>query len=310
MKKNYITRVLIVLLFMISFTFVNSQEVLYTQDFEGTDFDTYQLYNGSGNAVNFANTGSDYITRATPASLPLGNPVTGFTGNVIAFEDHDGAGFFGQHYIDTDPINITGASGLSLKFRIAAARGADGNRYESSDFLQVQVSIDGSGFQTIINTGGNNSNFNYYYDAGMNGITGSGDDILINQASQEIETTIAGSGSSLVVRVLFDAEDSQEEILFDDIIVEAATVLSTVDTLLDNSFTVYPNPSNGDITIRNLNVALDKVTITDLNGRVVGTYEMNGAIGSTDLSLNLNTGIYFMQLTSKDASTTKKLIIK
>lgn len=79
---------------------------------------------------------------------------------------------------------------------------------------------------------------------------------------------------------------------------------------LNNSFTVYPNPSNGNITIRNSGVALQNVTITDLNGRTMGTYEMNGVTGNTDLSLNLNTGMYFMQLTSNDASTTKKLIIK
>ncbi|MBC8757363.1 T9SS type A sorting domain-containing protein [Kordia sp. YSTF-M3] len=82
------------------------------------------------------------------------------------------------------------------------------------------------------------------------------------------------------------------------------------DEFLSNSFAVYPNPSNGNITIRNSGVALQNVTITDLNGRTMGTYEMNGVTGNADLSLNLNTGMYFMQLTSNDASTTKKLIIK
>ncbi len=83
------------------------------------------------------------------------------------------------------------------------------------------------------------------------------------------------------------------------------------DEFLSNSFAVYPNPSNGNITIRNSGVALQNVTITDLNGRTMGTYEMNGVTGNADLSLNLNTGMYFMQLTSNEgASTTKKLIIK
>lgn len=83
------------------------------------------------------------------------------------------------------------------------------------------------------------------------------------------------------------------------------------DEFLSNSFAVYPNPSNGNITIRNSGVALQNVTITDLNGRTMGTYEMNGVTTNTDLSLKLNTGMYFMRLTSTDnASTTKKLIIK
>lgn len=82
------------------------------------------------------------------------------------------------------------------------------------------------------------------------------------------------------------------------------------DEFLSNSFAVYPNPSNGNITIRNSGIALQNVTITDLNGRTMGSYEMNGTTSNADLSLNLNTGMYFMKLTSNDASTTKKLIIK
>ncbi len=79
---------------------------------------------------------------------------------------------------------------------------------------------------------------------------------------------------------------------------------------LRNSFSVYPNPSNGNITIRNSGVALQNVTITDLNGRTVSTNEMNGVTTNVDLNLKLTTGIYLMKLTSNDASTIKKIIIK
>ncbi|AXG71545.1 hypothetical protein KORDIASMS9_03802 [Kordia sp. SMS9] len=310
MKKNYILRVLLLSFFMIFSTYSHSQVNLYTQNFEGPDFDTYQLYNGGGTAVNFGTTGTDYIIRATPASLPLGNTVTGFSGNVIAFEDHDGAGFFGQHYIDTDAINITGASGLTLKFRLAAARGSDGNRYENGDFLQVQISIDGGSFQTIINTGGTSSNNNYYHDVGMNGITGTGDDVLVNQASQEINATISGSGDSLVVRVLFDSQGPQEEILFDDIVVDAAMVLGVEEATLENGIELFPNPTYGNVTIKNTGIALQNATITDLNGRTVASYPLNGINTNTDLSLNLKSGVYFVKITSEFASTTKKLVIK
>lgn len=82
------------------------------------------------------------------------------------------------------------------------------------------------------------------------------------------------------------------------------------DEFLSNSFAVYPNPSNGNITIRNSGVALQNVTITDLNGRTISSNEMNGVTSNVDLSLKLTTGIYLMKLSSNDASTTKKLIIK
>lgn len=87
------------------------------------------------------------------------------------------------------------------------------------------------------------------------------------------------------------------------------TTLSN-DEFSGRSFALYPNPSNGNITIRNAGVALQNVTITDINGRTVGSYEMNGITTDTNLSLNLNTGMYFVQLTSENASTTKKLVIK
>lgn len=82
------------------------------------------------------------------------------------------------------------------------------------------------------------------------------------------------------------------------------------DAFLSNSFAIYPNPSNGNITIRNSGVALQNVTITDLSGRTISSNEMNGVTSNVDLSLKLTTGIYLMKLSSNDASTTKKLIIK
>jgi hypothetical protein len=87
------------------------------------------------------------------------------------------------------------------------------------------------------------------------------------------------------------------------------TTLST-DEFTGRSFSLYPNPSNGNITIRNAGVALQNVTVTDVNGRTVGSYEMNGITTDTNLSLNLTTGMYFVKLTSDNASTTKKLVIK
>lgn len=295
---------------------------LYNQDFEGPDFDTYQLFNSGGTSVGFAVNGSDYIRKETITFLNnnnnsngtpiLGNTVTGFSGNVIAFEDHDGAGFFGQHSIDTDPIDISGASGLSFTFRLAAARGSDGNRYETGDFLQVQVSIDGGSFQTIINTGGASSNNNYYHDAGMNGISGAGDDILVDQNSQEISTTIAGTGSSMVVRVLFDSQGPQEEILFDDLSVDAVSVLGLDEVSIDNSIKVYPNPSNGIINIKNNGITLETIEIIDINGRTLTNHNLGGITTDTslDLTSTLSTGIYLMRISSANATTVKKITIK
>ncbi len=82
-------------------------------------------------------------------------------------------------------------------------------------------------------------------------------------------------------------------------------------SLLDSQVSIFPNPSNGDITIKNSSIALESAVVTDLNGRTVMTYNLNGIIGNQDLKMNsvLSSGMYFMTISSEKASTVKKIII-
>ena len=99
---------------------------------------------------------------------------------------------------------------------------------------------------------------------------------------------------------------------FHNVNIEALNTLSTENFTLDNAFTVTPNPSNGNITIRNSGIAIDNVQIADLNGRTVASYNLNGTIDSKELNLGsvLSSGMYLMTISSKDASTVKKIVIK
>lgn len=83
-------------------------------------------------------------------------------------------------------------------------------------------------------------------------------------------------------------------------------------SLLESTVSIFPNPSNGDITIENSTIALEKVTISDLNGRVVTSYNLNGSIENKDLKMHsvLSSGMYLITISSKNASTTKKLVIR
>lgn len=316
MKKKYFLKITALFAFTLYSALAYSQVNLYTQDFdEMSDFDTYQLYNSGGTPIGFSTVGSDYIVRANPGTLPVGNSVSGFSGNVIALEDVD-IGFSGADRIDINSFSIAGAVDLSLTVRIAAPRGNDGGRYENGDFLRVQVSIDGGAFNTIISAAGaTNGSGLFFYDTNNDGNFGNPGDQIIDQSAEDqlINVPFLGAGANLVVRFLFNSDGSHEEMMFDDISVDAvSSTLSTESFTLDNAFSVSPNPSNGTITIGNSGIALDKVQITDLNGRAVFNENLNGTTDSKELDLSsvLSSGMYLMTLTSDNTSTVKKLIIK
>jgi hypothetical protein len=73
------------------------------------------------------------------------------------------------------------------------------------------------------------------------------------------------------------------------------------------TITVYPNPSDGFITIAPV-PEQSVIRIFDLSGRTLQTHKNAG--GKVELNLNLRGGIYFVQIESNGEKVTKKLIIK
>jgi hypothetical protein len=85
-----------------------------------------------------------------------------------------------------------------------------------------------------------------------------------------------------------------------------------VDNIAKNesaSLKIYPNPTNGLLTIEsNLSFNNGILTIVDLGGKVV----YNGQIGNTIETINLShlqTGVYFVQMSTGDKVITKKVTI-
>jgi hypothetical protein len=254
MKKLLLTSC-IVLLHGAAFT----QTTLYSQDFEGSDFDTYTLKDGAANPIPFTPIGTDYIAKGTSAGFPFGNAATGFTGNIVACEDYDGAGVFGIPYLETDQFTITGYTNLTLSIRFAAPRGDDGFIYESSDFVDVEYRIDAGTWQQAQFFGGGGAG-RCYYDALDNGVTGSGDDVLTDQTSQVFLENLSGTGSNLYLRVYFGSQGSHEEFAIDDILVQGTPPCTDPDvpTITATPATVCPGGSSTlDWTGANLNDATD-----------------------------------------------------
>lgn len=84
------------------------------------------------------------------------------------------------------------------------------------------------------------------------------------------------------------------------------------DVALDSAISLYPNPTDGQITLRNGGLAqLTTVVISDINGRIVSTIDLSDMNGERQISLdNLAAGMYFARISTDNAFTVKRIIRK
>ena len=73
----------------------------------------------------------------------------------------------------------------------------------------------------------------------------------------------------------------------------------------DLNVSIYPNPAQNQITISGLNQE-STIEIFNLSGMKLNTVTFNG---TTQLDLNLASGMYLAKISSDNKTTTKKLII-
>jgi len=90
-----------------------------------------------------------------------------------------------------------------------------------------------------------------------------------------------------------------------------AVALSVDDISVDNNFSVFPNPSNGDIKIKTArDFGKSSIAVYDVNGRQVFLKEIN-LTGTVPLNMNsLNAGLYIMKIQGENFAYSNKLIIE
>ena len=106
---------------------------------------------------------------------------------------------------------------------------------------------------------------------------------------------------------------SSASMVFDNLVVRA----SATDTLLgldkleatNDTFVVYPNPVNDivniSLAVNAVEVEINKVTISDVNGRIVK--EFNSNLNQLNVS-DLNSGVYFLNIETQNGKATKKIV--
>lgn len=102
------------------------------------------------------------------------------------------------------------------------------------------------------------------------------------------------------------------EIALEEIVSEQITnnsVLHVNIEELNAQIEIYPNPSNGVLTISNLPTGVEKIKILNMSGRVINNFAIKQ---SNDLQVDLSSqpkGVYFLRITSNQNTYTKFFII-
>lgn len=243
----------------------------------------------------------DYVGVYNQATIPsTSSDISSWTlGNSYVIDDPDGL-----ITVEFDEVSLVGAVNPRFQMKMWI----DDTSYEFSDGANDRVLIkldinNGASEIVIVDTdGGIGNDLNDYLYNGnsvFNVIT----DIDIDLSAQ------VGNTVKLIIEADFNA--ATEQITFDNINFTSGNTLDVDNYELEKIISLYPNPSNGNITIRSSKVILQNVIIMDLNGRKIKSYEMNVATGNIDLNLDLTSGMYLIKLTDiKNSSITKKLIIK
>jgi hypothetical protein len=84
-----------------------------------------------------------------------------------------------------------------------------------------------------------------------------------------------------------------------------------VKTIKSSSFNIYPNPSNGNITISSPGFEFNKIEVLNLNGQKVIEKTFETPVSRlSQLNINLNSGFYILNLKNGNRKISKKLIIE
>ncbi len=79
------------------------------------------------------------------------------------------------------------------------------------------------------------------------------------------------------------------------------------DYTLDNSVTVFPNPTNGLVQIKNGEWRMENVEVYDAYGKLLNTMNVNDHTANLDLS-GYAKGTYFVRVTTEKGVVTKRVV--
>ncbi|WP_394749669.1 ExeM/NucH family extracellular endonuclease [Spongiimicrobium salis] len=258
-----------------SFATLTAQTVLLGESFEtdgnGTRYTT--------SIPEFSDGFGDFFTRTDGSNIGAFYEVFGADGNFyFVAQDIDGEGSAAQQTLTFSGIDISNFENLNFSALFAEDDDAANQDWDDSDFLRVEYQIDGGGFQNLlaIEEIDNGTAFNQEpgIDTDFDGVA---DGAAITSTFTAFGNVIAGTGSSLDIRITISLNSGDEDIAIDRIEVTGDAVVNTPTGLVEN----FDNDEQFDITAGAFftDGAGDYFTITD--GSTIGSFvDLSGFEGS------------------------------
>ncbi len=299
MKKQLLS------LLLLAFGFANAQNI-YNYPFDGT---TADMLTAGWQKINMSNpegAGNWLIPTTTSSAFPTGGNTGGATSFVLVnYTSTTGAGEI-SNWLISPTINVQNGDVVTFYTR----KGGSGTGTIYPDNLQLTMSATGDAsvlpsidetdlgdFTTLaveINPNLDDSSYPFtwtqysYTVSGLSGIT------AVKFGFRYFVTNGGPSG------------DNSDIIAVDDFSIDRT--LST-ESFFKNNLAVSPNPANDLVNITNNGSSvLNNAIITDINGRIVKNTNLNG-VSSTQINVSdLNTGVYFLKITTDQGVGTTKLI--
>jgi carboxypeptidase T len=131
---------------------------------------------------------------------------------------------------------------------------------------------------------------------------------------EEIDiSTYVGQNLLLSFNLSTDAGYELDGFYFDDLLVRKITATSTnvKQIFIDGELTLYPNPTQGDITFKNTSGANYDIRIfNNLGQELIESVHVNGSDAEIRIDLSKNkAGIYFAQITKDGNTFIKKIVL-
>jgi len=258
----------------------SSPQPIHTLNFESAGGYTTSI-------TEFTDGQYDYFIRTN------GDNISGESFNNIhgsyyfAAQDIDGEGATLPVYLYINDINISGYT--SLEFSIYLAEDDDGSNqdWDDQDYVHINYDIDNSGSYSnllwVESSGGTNAapRIDTNFD-------GTGDGTEITDTFTEFTASIAGTGSSIDIQIVFNLDSGDEDIAIDNIVISGVlggNIAPEITNIQQNPIEVITSSTavtvSADVTDIDGTLSSVKLNWGTASGNLTNTLTMNQGTGDS-----------------------------